>query len=144
MLQAVEILKAAKDDYENDFANENTQETVKSTNDEIQRVINNFNEELNKITEFVKNACGEEAKRNTRIYLAIIFAFLLLITLIFFYFFGVKYSFLFTIGILVISYFLSVLSLKEWTSTKLPERLFEFEKDRIYKRFSIIKNTLKQ
>lgn len=120
---AFSVLKAAKDDYENNYFVEDGQENIIASSSEK--------------TEFITNNCDEEAKRNTRIYLIIIFVNLALISLLIFSYFGIKYASFITFGLLIISFILSAIFLKEWTPTKLPERLLEHEKDRIYKRFGV-------
>jgi len=125
VVKCLGILKSAKDNYENGYYSEDTQEQIN----------NSF--EINGGIENIKNNCDNEAKRNTRIYLIIIFEFLIFLSSPFFYFFGIKYASIFTLVILIISYVLSALSLKEWTPTKLHERILEMEKARIYKRFGI-------
>lgn len=81
-----------------------------------------------------------EAERNTRIYLLIIFTFLVIISSLFFYYFGLTNAFVFTLTILIISYIISAFTLKEWTLNKLPDRILEIEKDRIHKRFEAKKD----
>lgn len=126
--KAFAVLKAAKDDYEDGYIINHIQEENIKISD------------VNDVAIHLTNKCNEEAKRNTRIYLIIIFEFLVIISMPFFYFFGVKYASLFTIAILVVSYILSFLFLKEVTPTKLHERLLEYEQNRLCKRFGIDKN----
>jgi CheY-like chemotaxis protein len=84
-----------------------------------------------------KELLKDEAKRNTRIYLFILFVFLLICSLSFFHFFGIKWGSIFNLGLLTIGYFISAITLKEWTPAKLHERILELEEERIYKRFDI-------
>ncbi|HEX8735763.1 MAG TPA: hypothetical protein VF721_10595 [Pyrinomonadaceae bacterium] len=123
--KAIAVLKAARDDYKDGYTSKQDKENIIKAPAIKSKSIP------------LQNELDTEAKRNTRIYLSIIFASLFLFSIIFFYFFGLKNSFFFTIAILISSYFFSALSLKEWTPTKLPERLLEYEKDRIHKRFGI-------
>jgi hypothetical protein len=122
---AFAILEAAKEDYEDGYVINHLQENNIKIPEASNTTIN------------LASKCDKEAERNTKIYLVIIFELLTLISLPFFYFLGVKYASIFTLMILIISYLLSALSLKEWTPTKLHERILEIEKDRIYKNFDI-------
>lgn len=123
--RAFSILKAAKEDYENEHI-------VKQTREAKIQV-----EGLSVTTKNVVDVCEVEARRNTRFYLAIIFVFLAVISIILIYFFELTVSLILTIGVFISSYFLSALTLKEWNLTKLPERLLEIEIKRINKRFGV-------
>lgn len=123
--RAFAVLKAAKEDYENGFAIEFVQEQNE----------NGISVDGN--SQIIATIIDKEAKRNTRLYLIVIFESLLFISSLFFYFFGIKNASVFSLIILIISYLISAFSLKEWTPTKLPERIFEIEKNRIYKNFGV-------
>lgn len=128
VVKCLGILKSAKDNYENGYYSEDSKK-------QINEIV-----EINYKIENIKNNCDNEAKRNTKIYMLIVFLVLLLILLPVFYFFGLKSASVFTIVVLIVGYILSALSLKEWTLTKLHERILEIEKVRIYKRFEISEN----
>lgn len=80
--------------------------------------------------------CDEEAKRNTTIYLIIILVFVIFLALALNNF-GIIYATSIPSGLLIIGYCFSAFSLKEWTPSKLHERILELEKERIYKRFGV-------
>lgn len=122
------VLKAAKEIYERGIVTKRIQESDIKTS------------ESSNVAKHLITGIESEAKRNTRIYLAIISIPLLLISISFFYFFEIKYASLFTIGIFFLSYLLSFIFLKELTPTKLPEKLFEYEEKRLLKKFGINEN----
>lgn len=120
------VLKSIRTDCENGlFAKDNTEQII------------NISDEISNInTEAVKNKCDKEAERNTRIYLITISIFVVLLALSL-YNLGFLIASIFTGGILIVGYILSIIFLKEWTLSKLHERVLELEKNRIYKRFDI-------
>jgi hypothetical protein len=124
---ALAVLKAAKEIYESGSFTKRIQESEIKISDS------------SNITEHLISSIELEAKRNVRIYSAIIFVILAIIAVIFFYLLGISIS-AFTFGLLIISYLLSVFFVKEITPTKLQERLFEYDQNRLRKKFGIDKN----
>ncbi len=115
------VLSSAKENFEKDYY------------PKIENIIENNIEE--KVNDLIR-ICDDEAERNARIYLIGILVFVLLLAFSLNNF-GIIYAASITIGLLIISYLLSVYFLKEWSPSKLHERILELEKERIYKRFGI-------
>jgi hypothetical protein len=126
---ALAILIAAKDDYENGFIKNIPEESI---------VPEVFESQLN--TNQIKEGCDKEAKRNSRIYLVFISTAFIFVISTLYYFFGLAVASLISFGLLILGFIVSCFLLKEITFSKLPERLLEYEKDRIYKRFGIESN----
>lgn len=120
------VLQAAKELYEEGNARKRTipRVTTADSGDAVEHLITGIE---------------SEAKRNTRIYLIIISLPVLVISSTFFYYFEIKYASVFTIGIIVVSYILSILFLREITPTKLHERIHEYEQNRLRKKFGFDK-----
>lgn len=124
--RAVAVLRAAKEDYENG--------NVNKLDNEINLLTK---KDDNQVTEDLKRKCDEEAARNTRLYSAMVLTSFVILIIFLFYYFGLQYASILTLLILIFSFLISVIALKEWTPTKVSERIYEIEKNRIYKRFGI-------
>ncbi len=123
------VLKSIKTDYETGLFGENNKE----------QIININAKELGEPRvniEVTKDNCLKEAERNTKIYLIFIFIVVILLAIALSNI-GIAVASWITLGILLIGYILSFIFLKEWTPSKLHERILELEKNRIYKRFRI-------
>ncbi|MCW5961850.1 MAG: hypothetical protein KIS76_16940 [Pyrinomonadaceae bacterium] len=83
----------------------------------------------------LKVNCDYEAKRSSRIILLVIFLIFVLIVSLSYLFLNIYLFSLITGGVFIVSWIISSLCLQEWTPTKLPERIHEIEKGRLYKRF---------
>ncbi len=129
MKKSLAFFKAAKDDYEKGFIPNPQEKSV------IQEVLES---QIN--IQQTKEACNLEAKRNSRIYLVFILTILIFVISIFYYFFGLIVTGIVSLSLAIIGFIISCLLLKEITFSKLPERLVEYEKDRLYKRFEIESN----
>jgi hypothetical protein len=121
--RALAILLAAKDAYEKGFHVIEKQEIV------VTDVETRPNE--------LETILAKDANRNARVYLGVASLIFIFICSALFYVFGIGIASIITFGLLIICYSLSALSLKEWTPTKLPERVLELEKSRIYKKFGV-------
>lgn len=116
--KAVQILNASKSDYDHGFYQ------LK------ERIEDQPNSNLALI-------CEREVIRNTRIYLSCVFVVLLAGSCILFSMFGIRITSIITLSVIILTYMLSAISLKDYSLNKLHERFLEFERDRILRRFGI-------